>query len=64
MYNKRYITLFDVIPIYNDDVSNFNTGRLINTDLTEDGHSRLADLTLCYNNFASFIDVFGYKLII
>ena len=49
-----YITLFDVIPIYNDAV-NFVTGRFIKTDLTGDNIVDLTDVTIGYNNSASFI---------
>ena len=51
-----YITLFDVIPIYND-ASNFVSGRFLATDLTGDSIVDLTDVTLCYNNSANFIRV-------
>ncbi len=51
-----YITLFDVIPIYND-ASNFITGNYLTTDLTGDGMVDLTDVTLCYNNSTSFIRI-------
>lgn len=49
-----YITLFDVIPIYND-AAIFVTGRFIQTDLTSDNTVDLTDVTIGYNNSASFI---------
>jgi len=49
-----YITLFDVILIYND-ASNFVLGRNLATDLTGDNIIDLTDVTLGYNNSASFI---------
>lgn len=49
-----FITLFDVIPIYND-AANFISGRFILTDLTGDNIVDLTDVTLCYNNSAHFI---------
>ena len=51
-----FITLFDVIPIYNN-ASNFLSGRYLVTDLTGDGIVDLADVTLCYNNSSNFIKV-------
>ncbi len=51
-----FITLFDVIPIYND-ASNFVSGYYLNTDLTGDRIVDLADVTLCYNNSTNFIRV-------
>ena len=51
-----FITLFDVIPIYND-ATNFVTGRFIKTDLTGDNIVDLTDVTLCYNNSSNFIRV-------
>lgn len=51
-----FITLFDVIPIYNNS-SNFVTGNYLTTDLTGDGIVDLADVTLCYNNSINFIRV-------
>jgi len=52
----RYITLFDVIPIYND-ATNFITGRYLSTDLNGDSIVDLTDVTLCYNNSTNFIEV-------
>ena len=49
-----FITLFDVIPIYND-ASNFVLGRNLATDLTGDNIIDLTDVTFGYNNSASFI---------
>jgi len=51
-----YITLFDVIPIYND-ATNFVTGNYLATDLTGDNIVDLTDVTLCYNNSTNFIRV-------
>lgn len=51
-----YITLFDVIPIYNG-ASSFVTGRYKVTDLTGDNIVDLTDVTLCYNNSSVFIGV-------
>lgn len=51
-----YITLLDVLPIYNDAVS-FVTGRFIKTDLTGDNIVDLTDVTLCYNNSSGFVRV-------
>jgi len=51
-----YITLFDVIPIYNDAVS-FITGRYLTTDLTGDNIVDLTDVTICYNNSANFVSI-------
>ena len=51
-----YITLFDVIPIYND-ASSFVTRRYIKTDLTGDNIVDLTDVTLCYNNSSSFVGI-------
>ncbi len=51
-----YITLFDVIPIYND-ASNFVSGRYLATDLTGDNIVDLTDVTLCYNNSTNFIRI-------
>jgi len=51
-----YITLLDVIPIYNDAI-NFLSGRYIVTDLNGDGIVDLTDVTLCYNNSTNFIRV-------
>jgi len=49
-----YITLFDVIPVYND-ATNFVTGRFIITDLTGDNIVDLTDVTIGYNNSANFV---------
>jgi len=51
-----HITLFDVIPIYNDAI-NFVTGRYIITDLTGDNIVDLTDVTLCYNNSSNFVRI-------
>ncbi len=51
-----FITLFDVIPIYND-ASSFITGRFLATDLTGDIIVDLTDVTLCYNNSTSFVRI-------
>jgi len=51
-----YITLFDVIPIYND-ATNFITGSYLSTDLTGDNIIDLTDVTLCYNNSTNFIRI-------
>jgi len=51
-----FITLFDVIPIYNDS-KNFVTGRYLVNDLNGDGFVDLADMTICSNNSKSFIRV-------
>jgi len=51
-----YISLFDMIPIYND-ASAFVSGSYLATDLTGDNIVDLTDLTLCYNNSLSFIRV-------
>jgi len=52
----RFITLFDVIPIYND-ASSFVSGNYIPTDLTGEGIVDLTDVTLCYNNSSNFISI-------
>ncbi len=49
-----YITLVDVIQVYND-ASNFLSGRFLATDLTGDNFVDLTDVTLGYNNSASFV---------
>lgn len=49
-----YITLFDVIPIYND-ASSFDTGRFIQTDLMSDNTVDLTDVTIGNNNSANFV---------
>jgi len=51
-----YITLIDVIPIYND-ASSFVTGRYLSTDMNGDSIIDLTDVTICYNNSTSFIRV-------
>lgn len=51
-----YITLFDVIPIYND-ASSFVIGKYLLTDLTGDNIVDLTDVTICYNNSTNFIRV-------
>jgi len=51
-----FITLFDVIPIYNDAI-NFVTGRYIITDLTGDNIVDLSDVTLCFNNSSNFVRI-------
>jgi len=51
-----FITLFDVIPIYND-ATNFVYGNYLATDLTGDNIVDLTDVTLCYNNSTNFIRV-------
>jgi len=51
-----FITLFDVIPIYNDAI-NYVTGRYIITDLTGDNIVDLTDVTLCYNNSTNFVRI-------
>lgn len=49
-----FVTLFDVIPIYNN-ASSFISGYYLKTDLTGDGIVDLTDVTICYNNSTSFI---------
>ena len=51
-----FISLFDVIPIYND-ASSFVTVRFIKTDLTGDNIVDLTDVTLCYNNSSGFVRI-------
>jgi len=51
-----FITLFDVIPIYNDS-KNFITGRYLTNDLNGDNFVDLADMTICSNNSKSFVKV-------
>jgi len=51
-----FITLFDVILIYNDAI-NFLSGRYLFTDLNGDSIVDLNDVTLCYNNSTNFIRV-------
>ncbi len=51
-----FITLFDVIPIYND-AANFVYGEYLKTDLTGDNIVDLTDVTICYNNSSNFIRV-------
>lgn len=48
-----FITLFDVIPIYND-ASNFVYGEYLKTDLTGDNIVDLTDVSMCYNNSSNF----------
>jgi len=51
-----FITLFDVIPVYNNAVS-FNSGYQLLTDLNGDLIVDLTDVTLCYNNSTNFIGI-------
>lgn len=51
-----FITLFDVIPIYND-AANFVYGEYLPTDLTGDSIVDLTDVTICYNNSTNFIGI-------
>lgn len=49
-----FITLVDVIPVYND-ASGFVSGSYLLTDLTGDGTADLSDVSLSYNNSVNFI---------
>jgi len=51
-----FITLNDVISIYNNSV-NFVTGNYLPADLNGDMNVDLSDVTLCYNNTINFIRV-------
>lgn len=51
-----FVSLFDVIPVYND-AAYFATGNYLATDLTGDSIIDLTDVTLCYNNSVNFIRV-------